>query len=61
MIKFNEVTYHLSKPDPLYEAVVRQSYYLGAPIDTLGRLCEWIVDSPPDDDDSDHWMNVRPY
>lgn len=52
---------YTTSPDPLYEAIYRKSIALGAPIDELGRICEWIVDSPPDDDESDHWQNIRPY
>ena len=51
---FNSHTDYLDK-------IKRESIRLGAPIDDLGRLCEWIVDSPPLDDEEDHWMNIRPY
>ncbi len=49
----------------LETVVKRQCVALGAPMDDLGQLCEWIVDSEADTDEygeeSGSWRNVRPY
>ena len=53
-------------PIPCLDTLVRRECVaLGAHLDDLGDLCEWIVDSEPefnnDGSESDSWRNIRPY
>lgn len=55
----------LRPPDLMYE-IKKQTIAFGGGLDDMSRLCEWIVDSPADlydelGNETDHWMNVRPY
>lgn len=45
-------------PCPLEHNIELQTLQLGGRISELER---WLVDSIPEDENEDHWMNLRPY
>lgn len=52
---------NMDRDDPLMRAVIKQTHEFGWGYSDSHRLAEWIVDSPPVDDDEEHWANIRPY
>ena len=52
---------HSIKEDPLMDAIKRTSVSLGKPMDELEEIIDFFVDNPPENEDEDHWMNVREY
>lgn len=46
--------------DDLLTLIKKQSIVMGAPLDELGRLCDWIINYE-DPEDPDSLCNIRSY